>query len=413
MIIESKKAFLLVCVAGGMIVGAARAELWGDDVESKIDELLACSPTPLGLGDVSGGSITLSTPGNYCLSEDITSNITISTACVSLDLNDRCLTGRVTIIDDEATIKNGTILPTAAGGAPGIIVASTSDRTCIANVVIKAEDGAGIAGINVAGADWIIEGCTINSGSGATNGAGGNAIELSIDADRILIRNCTITTGAGGASSGSAGGNGGTGISISGSNTVVVEDCTIFETGVGGVGDGLNNGGDGGIGINATAGCIFISIVRCTVQSTGNGANGTSAIGGDGGHGIKVDGSNQQVSIGSCLIQNLGSGGNGNTGGDGGHGVFIEGNTCEDTKVRNCDISNTGSAGSGESPIAGMAVRDEVTTAANVSLVVGNFAHNISNSIRYYLQDVNSEAGFDLSNPPTSTAVSVYANVFI
>ncbi len=412
MIIESKKAFLLVCIVSGLFVGSARAELWGDDVESKIDELLACSPTPLGSGDVSGGSITLSTAGNYCLSEDITSNITISVACVSLDLNDRCLTGFVSITADEATIKNGTVLPTAAGGSPGITVTSVSDRTRIANVVIKAEDGAGIEGINIAGADWIIEGCTFNSGSGATNSAGGNAIEVSAQADRILIKNCTITTGAGGASSGSAGGNGGTGILMSSSNIVVVEDCTILGTGAGGVGDGSNNGGNGGIGINAS-GSVFVEIARCTIQQTGSGGNGSNATGGDGGHGIKVDGGTLQVSIDSCLIQNLGGGGFGNTGGSGGHGVFIEGDTCEDTKVRNCDISGTGSAGSGGSPIAGMAVRDEVTTAANLSIVVGNFAYNISNSIRYYLQDVNSEAGFDLSNPPTSTALSMYANVFI
>jgi len=410
--IKSKKLFLFVCIASSVIVGFARAELWGDDVESKIDELLACSPIPLNSGDVSGGSITLSTAGNYCLSEDITSNIFITTSCVSLDLNDRCLTGYVSITGDETMVKNGTILPTAAGAAPGIIVGSAADRTHITNVVIKAEDGAGIGGISMGGADCIIEGCTINSGSGATNGSGGYAIELSALADRTLIKNCTITTGAGGASSGSAGGDGGTGILISSSNTVIVEDCTIFSTGAGGVGDGSNNGGNGGIGIHASS-CSYTSIVRCIVQATGNGANGFNATGGDGGHGIKVDSSTLQVSIGSCLIQNLGNGGSGDAAGSGGHGVFIEGDTCAGTKVRNCDISNTGSAGTGTGQVEGMAVRDEVTTAANVSLVVSNFAYNIANSIRYYLQNVNIEAGFDISNPPTSTAVSVYTNVFI
>src|SRR3989338_8465126 len=68
-----------------------------DVIESKIDALDGCGPRVLTAADISAGTITLGTPGNYCLSTDLTADIDITANCVTLDLNHRCLTGVISI----------------------------------------------------------------------------------------------------------------------------------------------------------------------------------------------------------------------------------------------------------------------------------------------------------------------------
>jgi hypothetical protein len=63
--------------------------------------------------------------------------------------------------------------------------------------------------------------------------------------------------------------------------------------------------------------------------------------------------------------------------------------------------------------VGGKAVDDDVVAGANASKIYANFAHDISNATKFDVQASGAESGFGLSNPPSSTAVSVYANVFI
>jgi hypothetical protein len=297
---------------------------------------------------VVSGNIDLATTGkNYTLAEALTSDVTITAGCVTLDLNDLCLTGTIIISSDNATIKNGTLLPPGTAGGGGISVTSASDRTRISNLTIRGSNGIlvvpGKDGIEIAGNDWIVENCTIITGAGDGDlSRGGHGISLLAAANNILIRNCLISTGAGGDSgSAASGGNGGNGVNVNGSTDVEIADCTIFKTG---------KGGDNGLG---------------------SGPNG-----------------------------------------DGGNGIFIA-TASTDISVHNCIIRNTGAAGTGGSGgTAGKAIDDDVAAGAAGSVIFSNFAHNIANATKFDLQAGGVESGFALSNPPSSTAVSVYANVF-
>ncbi len=390
MIKYGKIAVLVGVVGTLMTVGSAKAVLWGDTVESKIDIIdgvvvsndsmldiiegvvvsndsmldvmdskldiidselsvldatINNGTTYLTSADIVGGNIDLASAGNYTLAAALTTDVTITAGCVTLDLNDLCLTGTILISSDNATIKNGTLLPPSGGsGGVGISVTAASDRTRVSNLTIQGADAAGGGnsakdGIEIAGNDWIVENCTIITGAGDGDFArGGHGISLLAAANNILIRNCLISTGAGGVGS-SDGGDGGNAINVNGSTDVEIADCTIFKTGAGG--DGFN------------------------------------------------------------------------TGGDGGNGIFIA-SASTDISAHNCVIRNTGVEGAGVADgIAGKAIDDDVAAGAAASIIFGNFAHNISNTIRFDLQATGIEKGFSLVNPPSSTAVSVYANVYI
>ncbi len=387
MIKYGKIAVLVGVVGTLMTVGSAKAVLWGDTVESKIDIIdgvvvsndsmldiiegvvvsndsmldvmdskldiidselsvldatINNGTTYLTSADKVGPNIDLAIGGNYTLAEVLTSDVTITAGCVTLDLNDLCLTGTILISSDNATIKNGTLEPSDGAGA-GISVTSASDRTRVSNLTIRCESGVpsggpGKDGIEIAGNDWIVENCTIISGDSGGANRGGHGISLLAAANNILIRNCLISTGFGGDSA--TAGDGGNGVNVNGSTDVEIADCTIFKT------------GDGGDGASAE--------------------------------------------------------------GDGGKGIFID-STSTDVSVHNCIIRNTGAAGTGgpSSGVGGKAIDDDVAAGAAASIIFGNFAHNIANAIRFDLQASGGEDGFSLSNPPSSTAVSVYANVYI
>jgi len=371
--IKDVKGVLLACIVVTlMATGSAKAVLWGDTVESKIDVIdgvvvsndsmldvmdskldiidqelsvldatVNSGTTFLTSADIVGGNIDLASAGNYTLAAALTTDVTITAGCVTLDLNDLCLTGTILISSDNATIKNGTLLPLDEAGA-GISVTSASDRTRVSNLTIRCDSGVGQAGpgkdgIEIAGNDWIVENCTIIAGDSGGAFRGGHGISLLAAANNILIRNCLISTGDGGDSA--TAGDGGNGVNVNGSTDVEIADCTIFKTGAGG--------------------------------------DGASAEG------------------------------------DGGNGMFIA-STSTDISVHNCIIRNTGAAGTGSATgVAGKAIDDDVAAGAAGSVVFGNFAHNIANATKYDLQASGIESGFSLSNPPSSTAVSVYANVFI
>jgi len=417
---------------------AKRIGLAIDSIESKVDLIdtstttAACGVVELSQSDVSGGTLSITTPGSYCLTEDITAIVSIRSSCVLLDMNGRCVTGRISISSlgsiNFVVIKNGFVNAPGASGADisaGITVAGVVSKLFINNVTVECDDssaGGGIAGrdaIEVAGDDIQIQNCILTAGAGGsstgTAGVGGDGITLTSTASEVVIAGCIIRGGDGGdeTSGGGTAGAGGHGISIVGPTDVVIEQCTVLKAGDGGVAI-APNGGDGGHGIAfITSQSDNVFIKNCTIQKSGAGGNATQ-FGGDGGHGISVASvSNTKVAVSNCMISDTGVGGNGGTtGGNGGNGVFI-GSSNTDISVHNCTISNTGAAGTGGGGAAGKAVDDNVAAGANASKVYANFAHDIGNSIKFDLQASAAESGFALSNPPSSTAVSAYANVFI
>src|SRR3990167_8134266 len=148
-----------------------------DVIESKIDALDGCGPRVLTAADISAGTITLGTPGNYCLSTDLTADIDITANCVTLDLNHRCLTGVISISSDDALIQSGNITPAAPTStpSPAVSITSTSDRARLYDVLIICADTTadgvlGRAGIQVQGNDTQILQTTIKSGAGESTG---------------------------------------------------------------------------------------------------------------------------------------------------------------------------------------------------------------------------------------------------
>ncbi len=404
-----------------------------DAIESKVDLIdtsttgVACGVVELGQSSVMGGSLAISTAGSYCLKEDITADVTIGTSCVLLDMNGRCVTGTITVSSGSfSVIKNGFVNPPApsVAGAVGIDVALGVSKLFVDNVTVECTDsaaGGGVDGrdaIQVAGDDVQVRHCTMIAGaggsSGGSTGAGGSGLVLTSDASDVVVANCVLIGGDAGDDSAFVGSaNGGHGIEIAGSTDVVIEECTVFRAGTGGTGNPAGNGGHGIALVTSASGAFNIFIKNCTIQKSGDGGSSVGSGGGDGGHGISVESGVASVAqVSNCIISDTGAGGSGAVaGGDGGNGVFI-GASNADISVHNCTISNTGASGGGPS-VAGKAVDDNVAAGAAASKIYANFAHDIANTIKFDLQASGVESGFALSNPPSSTAVSVYANVFI
>ena len=325
-------------------------------LESVVDTIENCSPIPVSSADIAAGTITLSTAGTYCLTEDVTANVTISGDCISFNLNNHCVTGVFSITSDDVEVQNGRVTPPAPTSAPAaaLTITAASDRAQIDHLLIICADTAtsgvaGRAGIEIHSNDTQVFNTTIKSGNGGDSGSvagsdAGNGFFIEAGANNAVIKNCIVSTGNGGTTTvgALAGGDGGNGFSIE-------EDATETE------------------------------ITDCTVLFTGNG--------GDGG----------------------GSG----TGGDGGHCVFVA-STALDTVVRTSTLRSTGAGGTGSTPgTGGRAVEDLVVIVANLSMIYSNFAHNIGNTVRYNLQAAGVEQGVALANPPTATVVNSFANVFV
>ena len=96
--------------------------------------------------------------------------------------------------------------------------------------------------------------------------------------------------------------------------------------------------------------------------------------------------------------------------------MYVESNA-DDTELRMCRISGTGAGGGGGTAgVPGKAVFDLVTTSANLSAILSNFAHNISNPTKFDIQAPSlaggPETGVMTPNPPTSTVINSFANVY-
>ncbi len=318
-----------------------------DIIESKLDALTACEEALLDSSDISGGTITLATAGVYRLAEDVTVNIVISAGFVFLNLNSRRVIGTIAISGSFVLVENGFVLPPSPQtDPPAAITIDALTSSMVKNVTIECEastaDLAGRDGIEV-----------------EDSGGSGNF-------DNQII-GCTVRAGAG-----SGGARGGHGIVVKDAVTrTAIQDCIIFSGAGGESSFGGAPGGDGGNGIHIVD-ASDAEIDGCTIMETGaGGANTGGGAGGNGGHGIRVMSGSTDVAVHDSIIRTTGGGGTGPPDGQG-----------------------------------GKAVDDDVTDSGEESVFLRNFAHNISNQIKYDLQATNTEQGTVVGQPPGNTVLA-------
>jgi len=356
--------------------------LWGDTVESKVDVIDATVtsndskidvldtkvsllvPTVVTSSLISTGTITLSTAGNYALGEDITADIEITASSISLDLNNRALTGMI-IIDGGASdltdieVQNGFILPPAPFSAPiaGLTVDNGVSRVNLFDIIMECAD------------------TTASAVAGRTG--------IQIAGDEVTITNCHITAGAAGDATSGAGFDGGDGIELTSTSTnAIIRDCALFGGDGGNNNDGSNPAGRGGHGIFVN-GASSAQIADCLILITGTGGDNGTQNGGDGGDGINIAALSDDIEVTGCTLRNTGAGGSGGGGG----------------------VAGTN----------GSAINDLVGSAdPGKSIILSCVGHNIANTTtRFNIGNAGSEQGVALTYPPTTTAVNVYANVYV
>jgi hypothetical protein len=286
--------FSPICPEVGSIV--AGQSLWwisqrigqtADIIESKIDALAACPQTSLSFDDIVGDQIVIDAPGIYCLSEDllVSSGISIQASCVFLDLNNRRVDGFIQVENSvsDVVVTRGFVFANFAASTLGISVASGCSNILFSDLTVKdtaASNSNGATGMVLSGSKIQVLNCTIQGGDAAGTSAfvGGNGI--TIDGDTIIIRDCVVSSGAGGD-----------------------------------INDPTGTAGAAGHGINITgAGAVDIEIDRCLMYGTGAGGNNTNGVGGTGGaggHGIAISADPTDVAVHDCVIRNTGAGGTG------------------------------------------------------------------------------------------------------
>lgn len=323
-----------------------------DIIESKIDALTGCTPTSLGVDDISANKIAITSPGAYCLSEDVlvSSGITIRASCVFLDLNNRRVDGFISVENSVSgvTVTRGFVFANFSTSTFGMSVTLGSSNVLFSDITVKdLAVAAGIAGANgmlLNGSEIQVLNCTLQGGdAGSTSSgaglAGGHGIEIGLFGTNVVVRDCVISSGAGGDTSDNSvtAGAGGEGVHISGTN-IEIDRCFIYETGAGG-----NNTG---------------------------GATGTSD-GGDGGNGVGIKTDAVSAAVHDCIIRNTGAGG-------------------------------TGPDADG---VGGKAVEELLPAGPGESFVWRNVAHNIANAVKYDLQAGGTEDGVFMAYPPPNSTV--------
>lgn len=325
-----------------------------DIIESKIDALSFCAQTSLSSDDISSNNIDITSPGLYCLSENllVTSGITIQASCVFLDLNNRRVDGFISVENNvsDVTVTRGFVFANFATSTFGMRVTSGSSKVLFSDITVKrtaiAGGVAGANGMTLSGSKIQVHNCTVQGGDGGPTAgvgfAGGHGIEIDSDASKVVVRDCVISSGAGGDTSGASktAGAGGNGVHIEGTD-IEIDQCIIYETGVGGsntsgVSDGSSNGGAGGHGVEITSNAVSAVVHDCVIRNTGAGGTATAP---------DADGA--------------------------------DGKAVEDLKL----------AGVGE------------------SFLYRNVAHNIANTVKYDLQAGGTEDGVFMPNPPSNAEI--------
>ena len=278
-------------------------------IESCVDQLSLGSETVITSADISGGTITLSSSGNYCLASDVTADFSITSTGVALDLNGHCITGEMDIgpLGADIVVFNGSIQPPAPSQIgtpnPGIDINEVTSRVKLVDLTVvcadsSIDDALGRVAIQVQGDEAQLIRCKVTGGaagiqtnSGLDGLVGGDGIEIVSTAENTIVRNCTIVdTGRGGnvagGSSGNTGGVGGHGIHVSGAATgTEIAHCLVLSTGGGGDSSSNRQGGKGGSGIFITSASIDASAHDCVIRGTGVGGGGLTT--GENGDGIR------------------------------------------------------------------------------------------------------------------------------
>ena len=273
-----------------------------DSIETKVNALSAgCPSTALTSADVSAtGTVMLSASGNYCLSEDLTTDVFIDSPGVALDLNDHCLTGVVQVGEDQlitlssprnVVVKNGIITPpapTTTLPVAAVSVRRDASRVQLKNLLIKCTDTAGDteaegrSGMQIKSSDVRVMGCTVFAGAAGGNPVsgpgkqGGHGIELTSTAANTVVRDCEFTSGDGGdGAGGSDGGAAGIGIYVNGAQQAEIVHNIVMKTGDVGAGIGVVD--NSGIFIDSTA--VDVSVHDCIVRNVGQESLGALRIG--------------------------------------------------------------------------------------------------------------------------------------
>jgi hypothetical protein len=328
------------------------------DVYTVLSDCCACGPIPLFQSDVAGGVISLAAPGlNYCLAENITGNIIVIGANITIDGNDRVLTGRVYINAADVILKNTKIKTPSATNNPealnaGVEVTVNGGKAQILNCLVECADSVVTVnarnGIHCVAGNIIVEQCNVTGGNGSSVGAG-----IFIVGNNGLIKNST----------GNGKGDSGYGIIIAGDNGHIENSN----------GSGTNSDISYGIYVQGNAGLIRNSI-------------GTAA-GGFNDYGVYIIGNNGLIenSIGTA------------TGTVISYGIFIEGN--------NGLIEN--SIGNGTGDLNGFGISID----GNFGLIKSSVGTAVGNSNGYgiYLLGDNSSI---ISSSGTGTRTEAVAGTY-
>lgn len=285
----------LFASVGSVIPGQS---LWGidkriagtyDSIETKIDALDICGDDLLDTADIAvTGTITLSTPGNYCVATDLTAGIFIDTTGIGLNLNGHCVTGVIEVAGatSNVVIENGLLTPAAPTTAPQAAImtgANTSEIRIRGLQIICFDSAVGIAGragMQISGDDIQVTGCTVIAGAGgnimggAAGKDGGHGIEVTSAATNTVVENCIISSGNGAdtAGIGNAGGAGGHGVYINNAVHAEIVSSTILRVGLGGLGDPAGESGDG---IRIASSSDTVSVHDCVIRNAGTSGGGS------------------------------------------------------------------------------------------------------------------------------------------
>jgi hypothetical protein len=334
---------------------------------SRITSMSMCGPTALTVDNISksttaqgGGTLNIGSGGGYCFSEDLTVNMLLIQAnSVTLDLNGHCLYGPIQVANgpySNIIIKNGTVYNVAKSVTSPCIDFESVTNGIIQNVTVINPDAATSLNYTVTGI--YLNGCT-----------------------QCQIIGCTISTG------------------------------NVFQN---------NTGTASSAGIVLTNGTNQTLIRNCII-STGNADYGTT-IGGTAGSGISVGLSSSasivtNTEITGCTIMKTGNGGNASSGPGGNGGDCIQTTTAAWVSIHDCTLRNTGIGGTGTpNGRPGKAVFDLANITNELSVIFRNWAFYIANGTKFDIQAPSlsggPEKGIFSPNPPTSTVLNTWANLF-
>src|SRR5579872_4231756 len=257
---------------------------------SAVDSLtfpVSCSQIIINSGSISGGTISITSSGSYCMAQDLTASMLISATCVTVDMNNRMLNGTITIQSaQDVKLMNGRVIPSAptTGGqasTAAITVAATAVRIQLLRLTVVCSDTTtnainGRLAIEIAGNDVAVLNCFIKSGAGAANnagagGAGGMGIQLDSGANRPLIEQCIIRTGNGGNGT-TQGGSGGNAVLVNNNVTQAkIIGCTMFQVGAPGS-PLISTGPQGGSGVVINSGALKTLVTGCILRNATPGA---------------------------------------------------------------------------------------------------------------------------------------------